>query len=141
MTNDHDTDVLHKTLAAYFDAIAAMDPPRIASLFADNGEIEDPVGTEVAVGREAVQAYFARGLGSLRACVVIEVRGVFPSGDSIAAHWSMTAHGRDGREVRADGIDVIRVSAQGEIRRAEGYWNAAAFRHAMAEESLPGEDA
>jgi hypothetical protein len=44
----------------------------------------------------------------------------------------MTALGKTGREVKAEGIDVLRVDSQGLIVRAEGYWNAAAFRQALA---------
>ena len=44
----------------------------------------------------------------------------------------MTARGKAGREVNAEGIDVLQVDAHGLIVRAEGYWNAAAFRQALA---------
>jgi hypothetical protein len=44
----------------------------------------------------------------------------------------MTALSKAGHEVKAEGIDVLEVNSQGLIVRAEGYWNAAAFRHALA---------
>jgi len=37
-----------------------------------------------------------------------------------------------GREVKAEGIDVLRVDSHGHIVRAEGYWDAATFRQVLA---------
>jgi steroid delta-isomerase len=124
--------MLRNTLAAYFAAIAARDPERIASMFAAGSEIEDPVGSPVRHGRDGVIALFSAGVAALATHVEIAVIAALPSGPSIAAHWTMTARGKIGREVRAEGIDVLQVDAQGLIVRAEGYWNAAAFRQALA---------
>lgn len=44
----------------------------------------------------------------------------------------MIACGKAGREVEAEGIDVLRVDSHGHIVRAEGYWDAAAFRQMLA---------
>jgi steroid Delta-isomerase len=120
------------TLDAYFAAIAARDPRCIALLFAENGEIEDPVGSPVRHGRDGVERLFASGVAALASHVEIKVLAALPSGNSIAAHWAMTARGKAGREVKAEGIDVLHISAHGLIVRAEGYWDAAAFRHALA---------
>jgi steroid delta-isomerase len=123
---------LRNTLDAYFAAIAARDPRRIGLLFAERGEIEDPVGTPVRQGRDAVAALFASGVALLASDVEIDVVAALPSGNCIAAHWTMTARSKAGHEVKAEGIDVLQVDADGLIVRAEGYWNAAAFRQALA---------
>ena len=127
-------EVLRNTLDAYSAAIAiaARDPHRIASVFAPDGEIEDPVGSPVRHGREAVAGLFSAGVVALASHVEVRVLAALPSGNSIAAHWTMTARGTTGREVNAEGIDVLRVDSQGLIVRAEGYWNAAAFRQTLA---------
>jgi len=123
--------VSRNTLDAYFAAIAARDPQRIAALFAEGGEIEDPVGSPIRHGRDAVADLFASGVAALASHVGIKVLAALPSGNSIAAYWTMTARGKAGREVKAEGIDVLQVDARGLIVRAEGYWNAAAFRQAL----------
>ena len=125
-------EVLRNTLDAYFAAIAALDPQRIASVFAKDGEIEDPVGTPIRHGRDEVAGLFASGVAALASHVKIKVLAAIPSGNSIAAHWTMTARGKAGREIEAEGIDVLRVDQHGQIVRAEGYWNAAAFRQVLA---------
>jgi steroid delta-isomerase len=125
-------EVLRNTLDVYFAAIAARDPERIASVFAEDGEIEDPVGSPVRHGRDGVAGLFAAGVAALAFHVEIKVLAALPSGSSIAAHWTMTARGKAGRTVEAEGIDVLQVDALGQIVRAEGYWNAAAFRQLLA---------
>jgi steroid Delta-isomerase len=125
-------ELLRNTLDSYFAAIAARDPRRIASVFAENGEIEDPIGSPIRHGRNEVAALFAGGVAALASHVEIKVLTALPSGDNIAAHWTMTARGKAGREVQAEGIDVLQVDTHGLIVRAEAYWNAAAFRQALA---------
>ncbi|HLW91680.1 MAG TPA: nuclear transport factor 2 family protein [Roseiarcus sp.] len=125
-------EALRNTLDAYFGAIAARDPQRIASVFAERCEIEDPVGSPVRQGRDGVAGLFASGVALLASNVEITVLAALPSGNCIAAHWAMTAWSKAGHEVKAEGIDVLRVDGRGLIVRAEGYWNAAAFRQALA---------
>jgi steroid delta-isomerase len=126
-------EALRTTLEAYFAAIEARDPERIASLFAPDGEIEDPVGSPIRHGRAGVAALFASGVAALASHVEIKVLAALPSGGSIAAHWTMTARGKAGRSATAEGIDVLQVDAHGLILRAEGYWSAAAFRKTLAD--------
>lgn len=124
--------LLRSALDGYFAAIAARDPQRIAACFAERGELEDPVGRPLLQGRDAVAAMFAAGVAALASHVEISVLAALPGGDRIAAHWAMTARSKAGHEVRTEGIDVLRIDSAGLIVRAEGYWNAAAFRQALA---------
>jgi ketosteroid isomerase-like protein len=100
-------------------------------VFAQDGEFEDPVGTPVIKGRDTMAGLFASSM-ALASDVEINVLAAFPSGDCIAAHWTTTVRTKAGKEAKAEGIDVLEVNVQGLIVRAEGYWNAAAFREALA---------
>jgi steroid Delta-isomerase len=123
--------VLRNALDSYFKAIAARDPSRLALAFAEDGEIEDPVGTPVRKGRDTLAGLFASGM-ALASDVETNVLAAFPSGNCIAAHWTTTVRTKAGQEAKAEGIDVLEVNEQGLIVRMEGYWNAAAFREALA---------
>ena len=123
--------VLRNVLDSYFKAIAARDPSRLALVFAEDGEIEDPVGTPVHKGRDTLAGLFASGM-ALASDAEINVLAAFPSGNCIAAHWTTTVRTKAGREAKAEGIDVLEVNEQGLIVRMKGYWNAAAFREALA---------
>lgn len=125
-------DVGHRVSRGYFDALASLDPDRMADLFADSGEIEDPVGTTVRRGRPAIADYWRNGLCAVASQVKIEILTALPAGNSIAVHWRMTAHARGGRTAEAEGIDVLQFDDHGLIVRAEGYWDQASFRGAIA---------
>lgn len=101
-------------------------------MFAEDGEIEDPVGSPVYQGRAAIAAYFAGGMCATAHSVEIEIVAALPSGTAIAVHWRMTAHAKQGHDVEAEGIDVLSVDHAGLLQRAEGYWDLAAFRAALA---------
>jgi ketosteroid isomerase-like protein len=115
-------------LDAYFSAIAALDPDRISAAFAEDGEIEDPVGSEVCRGRSDIARYWANGLCRGVSSLGITVVCALPAGTSIAAHWRMEAVSRSGTPASAEGIDVLDIGPDGLIRRAEGYWDQAGFR-------------
>ena len=72
-------EMLRKTLDAYFAAIAARDPQRIAAIFAEDGEIEDPFGSPIRRGRAEVAAMFAAGVAALATHVQIEVLAALPA--------------------------------------------------------------
>lgn len=119
-------------LRGYFDALASLDPERIAGLFSEIGEIEDPVGTPVWRGRPAIADYWRRGLCAVASNVDIEILIALPAGTSIAVRWRMTAQAHDGRTAEAEGIDVLQFDDHGLIIRAEGYWDQQGFRRAIA---------
>lgn len=47
------------TCDAYLAAVGAGDPDAVMALYADEPTIEDPVGSDLRVGREAVRAFYA----------------------------------------------------------------------------------
>lgn len=121
-----------RALERYFAAIASLDPERIAACFRPDGELEDPIGSPVRYGRDEIRDYWDRGLCAIATTVDVEVLAALPSDGSIAGHWQMTARSASGAVARAEGIDVLRLDDVGLIRRAEGYWDQASFRAALA---------
>jgi steroid Delta-isomerase len=132
MADDARMAASRQALEDYFDALSSLSPERIASAFSEDGEIEDPVGSAVRRGRAEIAEYFAGGMCAGATAVEIEIVSALPSGSAIAAHWRMTARSKRGHSVEAEGIDVLEIDGQGLIRRAEGYWDRADFRAALA---------
>jgi SnoaL-like domain len=120
-----------QVLYGYFAAIASLAPERIAAYFRADGELEDPIGTEVRHGQDEIRQYWTRGLCSVAVAVDIDVLAALPAGRSVAGHWQMSARSRSGVVARAEGIDVLQLDEAGLIRRAEGYWDQTAFRAAL----------
>lgn len=121
-----------RVLHGYFAALISLEAQRIASLFAESGEIEDPVGAPVRRGRPAIEEYWGAGLCMVANHVEIEILASLPSASSVAAHWRMIASAHSGRRAEAEGIDVLEFDAHGLILRAEGYWDQQTFRRALA---------
>ena len=61
---------------SYLAAVETRDADEVLALFSDHPTVEDPVGSEPRVGREAVRAFYGNITGSVRlqrlgpACVV-----------------------------------------------------------------------
>ena len=127
-----DDETARQTLLRYFAELSALDPEAISAVFEEDGEIDDPVGSGTRSGRAAVADYFAKGLCSASQSINIEILYVHASGGLVAAHWRMSAESPTGARANAEGIDVLEVSGDGLIRRAEGYWDQFAFRQAMS---------
>jgi hypothetical protein len=125
-------DVAKGALDAYLAGISALDPQMIASAFDESGELEDPVGSNVRHGRVEVAQYFADGLCAVALHVEIEVVFAHACGGSIATHWHMRAVSNSGAMAKIDGIDVLKVSSDGLILRAMGYWDQNAFRKSLS---------
>lgn len=126
-----------RALDRYFAAIAARDPREIAACFRPDGELEDPLGSPVRYGRDDIREYWRQGLCAVTETVEIQVLAALSCGGSVAGHWRMTARAAGGTIAEAEGIDVLRLDDEGLIRRAEGYWDQAAFRAALSGQSLP----
>lgn len=121
-----------RALDRYFAAIASLDPREIAACFRSDGELEDPLGSPVRYGRDAIAEYWRKGLCAVAETVDIQVLAALACGGSVAGHWQMTASSAGGTIAQAEGIDVLRLDDEGLIRRAEGYWDQAAFRAALS---------
>jgi steroid Delta-isomerase len=115
----------------YFAALTDLDPQKIASLFAETGELEDPLGAPVRRGPAEIEEYWGAGLCAVANRVEIETVVVLSSGSSVAAQGRMTAHAEGARRAQAEGIDVLRFDDHGLILRAEGYWDQQAFRRPL----------
>jgi steroid Delta-isomerase len=58
-----DRDQIVSVCDRYVAAVQAGDPQGVLDLYADEPRIEDPVGSEPLVGREAVHAFYAQHSG------------------------------------------------------------------------------
>ncbi len=114
---------LHPTLTRYFEALRRMDFAGVAACFAADGLQEDPVGGGTRRGPAQVQAFFEQIGGLLSAVDLTPVR-VYPAGNEIGVVWDAKGRGKNGVDVRFDGIDVIVLDAAGQIASLRAFWDA-----------------
>jgi steroid delta-isomerase len=55
---------MKRTLQAYIDHFNASNPQAISGLFADNATVEDPVGTPLLHGREAIATFYKNSVAT-----------------------------------------------------------------------------
>lgn len=113
---------LPPSLQAYFEAISAMDFEKAAACFADPCHHQDPIGSPVNASPAGVKQFF-EGLGSLFASVRLFPREVQGQGSEWAIAFGGEGKGRNGAEVRFEGIDVYRLDEAGLIVELRAYWN------------------
>jgi steroid delta-isomerase len=111
-----------ETITEYFAAIRTMDVDRYLATFAEDGAAEDPVGTPLSVGPDALRAFFA-GICGLVDAIDLAEDNIFLNGNSAAVKWTGTATGKNGKHVTWQGVDVLDTNAEGKITLVRAFWN------------------
>ena len=121
MTSHED---MAKAIKGYFAAIRAMDVERCVAAFAADGVSYDPVGAPPTVGHDALRQFFSAIIGLFESVGLTEDH-VFIAGDGAAVKWTGRGKGKNGRDIRFEGIDVFEFSEAGLIKTVNAYWNPA----------------
>lgn len=114
---------IHATIDAYVDAYCRNDKAAFLAVWAEGGELEDPVGTPVHVGAEALGAFWdtTRELVDRIELVPDEV---FVCADQAAMVFTILARMGDGG-MRMRAVDVFRIDDDGKIAGMRAYWDIA----------------
>ncbi len=108
----------------YFAAIRAMDAEAWVATFAPDAITYDPVGAPPTVGHEALRQFFNAIAGAFKKINFTEDH-IFIAGDGAAVKWTGTGTGKNGRDVRFEGIDIFEFNPAGLIQTIRAYWNPA----------------
>lgn len=110
-------DDITKTVQRYLEFVAQGRVDDIVELYADDAVVEDPVGTERHVGRDAIRRFYSAIEGAQGAAELVTLR---VSGDEAAflVRWTMTSVG-----VRLEPIDVMAFDDDGRITSMKAYWS------------------
>ena len=90
--------------------------------FAADAVSHDPVGAPPHEGQEAIRAFLS-GVLSLFENVGLQEQSVFVTSNEAAVKWIGYGRGKNGRDVRFEGIDVIAVNESGKIESVRAYWD------------------
>jgi steroid delta-isomerase len=104
---------------AYIDGLNARDADAVLVLFADDAEMEDPIGTPVK-SRAEIEAFF-RGAAKVQPRLELDSPIRASHGNSAAMAFRVTTVRANGR-FELSSIDVFHFDQAGKIRRLEGYW-------------------
>lgn len=112
--------VMKSALQAYIDAFNAGDAERLISLFAEDATIEDPVGSDLVHGLDAIADMYRGGV-TMVTCMELSapIRGSHSNAAAMAFDFEMDI---DGVKIRTSAIDVMEFDKAGKIIRMKAYW-------------------
>ena len=106
---------------AYVAAYVKNDRDAFRDAFAEDGVIEDPVGTPPHTGREARGAFWDT-VHQLTERITFDVKDVVVCGSEAAMVFGIHAGSADAGMV-IDAVDVFRVDDEGKIASMRAYWD------------------
>jgi steroid delta-isomerase len=115
---EHITDAVNR----YLELVATGTADEIASLYAEDATVEDPVGGgEVHIGRQAIHGFYKNIENIPRAT---ELHSLRVAGHEAAFMFTITVGGEGGK-MRIEPIDVMVFNSEGKISSMKAYWSPA----------------
>ena len=104
---------------AYVDGFARGDLDTVLAIYADDATVEDPVGTPLHVGIEAVRAFYAY---SLSTGAKLELMGEpRTAGDYVAFPFRVLLN-LEGKDQAIEVIDTFKFNAEGKVVEMRAFW-------------------
>lgn len=104
---------------AYVDALNNTDIEAVKAIYADDATVEDPVGSELTRGIDAIAEFYQRGFGM---SLHLELTGaVRAAGNTIAFPFVINME-IEGQKSRIDVIDVFEFNDEGKVCSMKAYW-------------------
>jgi len=116
-------DKIH-AVETYINSFSESDVDTIASLYADNATIEDPVGTPVRDGIAAIREFYT---GAVANGAQLELRGTPRCAGDYACFPFAAKLNIDGKVTAIEIIDTFRFNDQGKVIEMRAYWGPENF--------------
>ncbi|SPM31075.1 nuclear transport factor 2 family protein [Mycobacterium terramassiliense] len=113
-----------ETVNRYIELVAKGSADDIVELYADDATVEDPVGGEVHIGRQAIRGFYAAVSDVQRECELVTLR---VAGHEAAFQFRLTVTAGEHKMV-IEPIDVMVFDAQGKVAAMKAYWSTADVR-------------
>jgi steroid delta-isomerase len=117
----HTAEHIESVVNRYLELVGGGTAEEIADLFADDATVEDPVGGEVHIGRQAIHGFYKNIESLPRQTELITLR---VAGHEAAFLFVITV-GPDGGRIRIEPIDVMVFNSDGKIASMKAYWSPA----------------
>ena len=109
------------TVNRYLELLATGGADEITALYTDDATIEDPVGSDVRRGREAVHEFYAAIENVSKETELVTLRA---AGNEIAFWWRMTVNA-GGSRTGLEPISVMTFDADAKITSMRAFWSPA----------------
>ncbi|HET9875594.1 MAG TPA: nuclear transport factor 2 family protein [Mycobacterium sp.] len=114
------TQAITETVHRYIGLLSNGNADDVVELYAEDATVEDPVGGEVHVGRQAIRGFYATLDKLQRDADLVTLR---VAGNEAAFHFRLTMTAGDSR-MRIEPITVMVFDDAGKIAAMKAYWSA-----------------
>lgn len=125
-----DPNFVRKLYDRYPELVTKGDVDAIVDLYAEDATIEDPIGTELRAGRDAIRTFYQASAGTITMKRTGPVR---VAGDE-AATPLVVLMGPEGQQQALDVISVMTFDNESKIKTMRAYWSFDALRPATADD-------
>lgn len=112
-------DLIKQTVNRYLELVSEGNPDAIAQLYTDDATVEDPVGGEVHIGRQAILGFYSGVIGTKAETEIITLRAL---GHEAAYLWTLTLDLGEGAKMRIEILSVMAFDSDGNITAMKAYW-------------------
>jgi len=113
------TEANANTVKRYLELLEMGQPDAVAELYASDATVEDPVGGEVHIGRQAILGFYSNLPGTDNETEIVTLRAL---GNEVAFVWGLAVNlGENGR-MRIDIVSVMTFDDEGKIASMKAYW-------------------
>jgi steroid delta-isomerase len=113
-TAEHITETVNR----YLELVAKGNADGVVELYADDATVEDPVGGEVHIGRQAIRGFYGNVEGVQGDAELVTLR---VAGHEAAFHFRLTLELGEAK-LRVEPIDVMVFNGEGKIQSMKAYW-------------------
>jgi steroid delta-isomerase len=107
-----------KTVHRYLELASQGRADDVAELYAADGTVEDPVGGEVHIGRQAVRGFYDALPTNGASADLVTLRAL---GNEVAFFWALIIDLGENK-MRIEIISVMTFNAEGKIATMKAYW-------------------
>jgi steroid delta-isomerase len=125
-----DANHIRQVYERYPELVTKGDVDTIVALYTEDAIIEDPIGSELHRGRDAVRAFYQAAAGT----VVMKRTGPVRVAGSEAATPLVVLIGPEGQQQALDIISVMTFDDAGLVQSMRAFWSMDAMRPATAED-------
>lgn len=112
-------DLIKQTVNRYLELVSEGNPEAVAQLYTDDATVEDPVGGEVHIGRQAILGFYSGVIGMKAETEIITLRAL---GHEAAYLWTLTMDLGEGAKMRIEILSVMSFDSDGNITAMKAYW-------------------
>jgi steroid delta-isomerase len=113
------TEANAKTVNRYLELLAKGQADAIADLYATDATVEDPVGGEVHIGRQAIHGFYEGVPGTNNETEVVTLRAL---GNEVAFFWRLIVDLGEGGKMSIEILSVMTFDDEGNIASMKAYW-------------------